>query len=83
MELNKWAQKTPQEKQVFLAKLVDAMVYSDVATNLLEKTLQYFEEFGYIKSVMLPDDNTDMPLPSGKPMYKTNGNDTKPNIIGE
>lgn len=83
MELNKWAQKTAHEKQIFLAKLVDAMVYSDVATNLLESTLNYFEEFGFIKSVILPENDNNMPLPDGQPQFRTIEGQTKTEIIGE
>lgn len=83
MELNKWAQKTAEERSIFVAKLVDAMVYSDTATEILQNVILSFERRGFIKSIILPEPIEEMPLPSGKPEYRTIEGSSGLEIIGD
>lgn len=77
-----WANKTPEEKNIFIAKLVDAMVYSDVATRLLEKAITKFECKGYIKSVILPEPLDGQPIPGEPPIYRMMDGEEGVQIIG-
>jgi thioester reductase-like protein len=57
-----WTNKTPKEQKFIIALLIDAMLHSDVATKVIERTLQKFIDKGYVQSKFIGEefvDNTD------------------------
>lgn len=58
-----WCDLAPIERHTLLGKLIDAMIYSGIATDEVKSLVQKFERAGYVRSTILPPDaEIDEPL---------------------
>jgi hypothetical protein len=58
MPLPKWPEMNPIERHRLIGELVDAMIYSGEAVVILKDCVEGFRAAGYIKSIILPDNQT-------------------------
>lgn len=58
MQLPKWPEMNTIERHKLLGELIDAMIYSGSAVAVLKDCVEAFRSAGYIKSIILPDDQT-------------------------
>ena len=58
MSLPKWPEMNTIERHKLLGELIDAMIYSGQAVVILKDCVEGFRAAGYIKSVILPDNQT-------------------------
>lgn len=54
MPLPKWGDLTPYERHKLLGELIDSMIYSGEALQHLKVTVEQFRLMGYVRSVILP-----------------------------
>jgi hypothetical protein len=62
MPLPKWGDLNTFERHKLLGELIDAMIYSGEAVQHLQVTVEQFRLMGYVKSIILPqnEDNETM-----------------------
>jgi len=58
MSLPKWPEMNTIERHRLIGELIDAMIYSGQAVVILKDCVEGFRAAGYIKSVILPDNQT-------------------------
>lgn len=58
MSLPKWPEMNTIERHRLIGELVDAMIYSGEAVVILKDCVEGFRAAGYIKSIILPDNQT-------------------------
>lgn len=54
MQLPKWGDLNTYERHKLLGELIDAMIYSGEAVQHLKVTVEQFRLMGYVRSVILP-----------------------------
>jgi len=57
MPLPKWGDLTPYERHKLLGELIDSMIYSGEALQHLKVTVEQFRLMGYVRSIILPDND--------------------------
>ncbi len=57
MQLPKWGDLNINERHKLLGELIDAMIYSGEAVQLLKVTVEQFRLMGYVRSIILPQDD--------------------------
>lgn len=57
MQLPKWGDLNTYERHKLLGELIDAMIYSGEAVQHLKVTVEQFRLMGYVRSVILPQNN--------------------------
>jgi len=55
MSLPKWPEMNTMERHKLIGELIDAMIYSGQAVAILKDCVEGFRAAGYIKSVILPE----------------------------
>jgi hypothetical protein len=62
MQLPKWGDLNTIERHKLLGELIDAMIYSGEAVQHLKVTVEQFRLMGYVKSIILPqnEDNENL-----------------------
>ena len=58
MPLPKWPEMNTIERHRLIGELIDAMIYSGEAVVILKDCVEGFRAAGYIKSIILPDNQT-------------------------
>jgi hypothetical protein len=58
MSLPKWPEMNQHDRHLLLGELIDAMIYSGQAVVILKDCVEGFRAAGYIKSIILPDNQT-------------------------
>jgi len=58
MLLPKWPEMNTIERHRLLGELIDAMIYSGAAVAVVKDCVEAFRAAGYIKSIILPDNQT-------------------------
>lgn len=58
MQMPKWPEMNTIERHKLLGELIDAMIYSGNAVAILKDCVEGFRAAGYIKSIILPDNQT-------------------------
>ena len=61
--LPKWGDLNTFERHKLLGELIDAMIYSGEAVQHLKVTVEQFRMMGWVRSVILPDMQTDQTCP--------------------
>ena len=59
MQLPKWGDLNINERHKLLGELIDAMIYSGEAVQYLKVTVEQFRSMGYVRSVILPQNELD------------------------
>jgi len=59
MQLPKWGDLNINERHKLLGELIDAMIYSGEAVQYLKVTVEQFRSMGYVRSVILPQNQLD------------------------
>ena len=59
MQLPKWGDLNINERHKLLGELIDAMIYSGEAVQYLKVTVEQFRMMGYVRSVILPQNELD------------------------
>jgi hypothetical protein len=54
MPLPKWMDLNTYDRHKLLGELIDAMIYSGEAVEILQATVEQFRLMGYVKSIILP-----------------------------
>jgi hypothetical protein len=54
MQLPKWGDLNTYERHKLLGELIDSMIYSGEAVQHLKVTVEQFRLMGYVKSIILP-----------------------------
>ena len=54
----KWTDLVPQERQILIGELIDAMIYNDQALTEVQTLLDSFRQRQMVKSIVLPQSNT-------------------------
>ena len=57
MPLPKWMDLNTYDRHKLLGELIDAMIYSGEAVEILQSTVEQFRLMGYVKSIILPETN--------------------------
>jgi len=57
MPLRKWMDLNTYDRHKLLGELIDAMIYSGEAVEILQSTVEQFRLMGYVKSIILPETN--------------------------
>jgi hypothetical protein len=57
MQLPKWGDLNINERHKLLGELIDAMIYHGEAVQHLQLTVEKFKMLGYVKSIILPENN--------------------------
>jgi hypothetical protein len=57
MPLPKWMDLNTYDRHKLLGELIDAMIYSGEAVEILQATVEQFRLMGYVKSIILPENN--------------------------
>lgn len=57
MQMPKWGELNTIERHTLIGELIDAMIYSGEAVQVLQETLEQFRNKGLIKSKILPNEN--------------------------
>jgi hypothetical protein len=57
MSLPKWMDLNTYDRHKLLGELIDAMIYSGEAVQVLQATVEQFRLMGYVKSIILPETN--------------------------
>jgi hypothetical protein len=62
MPLPKWGDLNTIERHKLIGELIDSMIYSGEAVQNLQATVEHFRLMGYVKSIILPqnEDNETM-----------------------
>jgi hypothetical protein len=55
MQLPKWGDLNINERHKLLGELIDAMIYHGEAVEHLQATVEKFRMLGYVKSIILPE----------------------------
>ena len=63
MQLPKWGDLNTYERHKLLGEIIDAMIYSGEAVQHLKVTVEQFRLMGYVRSVILPENNYDKDIP--------------------
>ena len=63
MQLPKWGDLNTYERHKLLGELIDAMIYSGEAVQHLKVTVEQFRLMGYVRSVILPQNEPDAVCP--------------------
>jgi hypothetical protein len=63
MPLPKWVDLSTYERHKLLGELIDAMIYSGEAVQHLKVTVEQFRLMGYVRSVILPQNEPDEVCP--------------------
>ncbi|MFN7318106.1 MAG: hypothetical protein ACK5S6_01230 [bacterium] len=63
MQLPKWGDLNINERHKLLGELIDAMIYSGEAVQYLKVTVEQFRLMGYVRSVILPQNNSKRECP--------------------
>jgi hypothetical protein len=63
MPLPKWGDLNTYERHKLLGELIDAMIYSGEAVQHLKITVEQFRLMGYVRSVILPQNESDEVCP--------------------
>jgi hypothetical protein len=63
MQLPKWGDLNTYERHKLLGELIDAMIYSGEAVQHLKITVEQFRLMGYVRSVILPQNEPDEVCP--------------------
>ena len=58
LQLPKWPEMNTHERHMLIGELIDAMIYSGAAVAVLKDCVEAFRAAGYIKSIILPDNQT-------------------------
>ena len=58
MQMPKWPEMNTIERHKLLGELIDAMIYSGNAVAIIKDCVEGFRAAGYIKSIILPDNQT-------------------------
>ena len=58
MLLPKWPEMNTIERHRLIGELIDAMIYSGAAVAVVKDCVEAFRAAGYIKSIILPDNQT-------------------------
>jgi len=58
MSCHKWPEMNTIERHRLIGELIDAMIYSENAVAILKDCVEGFRAAGYIKSIILPDNQT-------------------------
>jgi hypothetical protein len=58
MSCHKWPEMNTIERHRLIGELIDAMIYSENAVAILKDCCEGFRAAGYIKSIILPDNQT-------------------------
>jgi hypothetical protein len=66
MQLPKWGDLNTYERHKLLGELIDAMIYSGEAVQHLKITVEQFRLMGYVRSVILPQNETTCPECDGR-----------------
>ena len=57
MQLPKWGDLNINERHKLLGELIDAMIYHAEAVQHLQLIVEKFKMLGYVKSIILPENN--------------------------
>lgn len=57
MQLPKWGDLNINERHKLLGELIDAMIYHGEAVQQLQLIVEKFKMLGYVKSIILPENN--------------------------
>jgi len=57
MPLPKWMDLNTYDRHKLLGELIDAMIYSGEAVEILQATVEQFRLMSYVKSIILPETN--------------------------
>jgi len=57
MPLPKWGDLSTYERHKLLGELIDSMIYSGEALQHLKVTVEQFRLMGYVRSIILPDND--------------------------
>jgi hypothetical protein len=57
MQMPKWGDLNTYERHKLIGELIDAMIYSGEAVEILQATVEQFRLMGYVKSIILPETN--------------------------
>jgi hypothetical protein len=57
MQLPKWGDLNINERHKLLGELIDAMIYHGEAVQHLQLIVEKFKMLGYVKSIILPENN--------------------------
>jgi len=57
MQMPKWMDLNTYDRHKLLGELIDAMIYSGEAVQVLQATVEQFRLMGYVKSIILPETN--------------------------
>lgn len=63
MQLPKWGDLNTYERHKLLGELIDAMIYSGEAVQHLKVTVEQFRLMGYVRSVILPQNEPEEDCP--------------------
>jgi len=66
MQLPKWGDLNTYERHKLLGELIDAMIYSGEAVQHLKVTVEQFRLMGYVRSVILPQNEPTCPECDGR-----------------
>ena len=58
LQLPKWPEMNTHDRHMLIGELIDAMIYSGAAAAVLKDCVEAFRAAGYIKSIILPDNQT-------------------------
>ena len=64
MPLPKWGDLNTYERHKLLGEIIDAMIYSGEALQHLQVTVERFRLMGYVRSVILPQNQPDADCPN-------------------
>lgn len=57
MQLPKWGDLNTYERHKLIGELIDAMIYHGEAVQHLQLIVDKFKMLGYVKSIILPENN--------------------------
>jgi len=63
MQLPKWGDLNTYERHKLLGELIDAMIYSGEAVQHLKITVEQFRLMGYVRSIILPQNEPESLCP--------------------
>lgn len=64
MPLPKWGDLNTYERHKIIGELIDSMIYSGEALQHLKLTVEQFRLMGYVRSVILPQNEPDEVCPN-------------------
>jgi hypothetical protein len=57
MQMPKWMDLNTYDRHKLLGELIDAMIYSGEAVQVLQANVEQFRLMGWVRSVILPENN--------------------------